>query len=76
MELRGTFTSLTVPWIPSGNRTLHCIAIEHLGLIGTSYFQWCDQDLIGRGNDGENYNCGLVERISMDPLDIKIKILL
>jgi hypothetical protein len=32
----------------------------HPGLIGTAYFQWCDQDLIGR-NDGENYNCGLVD---------------
>ena len=32
----------------------------HPGLIGTAYFQWCDQDLIGRG-DGENYNCGLVD---------------
>lgn len=34
---------------------------SHPGLIGTSYFQWCDQDLTGRGNDGENYNCGLVD---------------
>jgi hypothetical protein len=33
----------------------------HPGLIGTAYFQWCDQDLTGRGNDGENYNCGLVD---------------
>jgi len=33
-------------------------AYEHPGLIGTSWFQWCDQDLTGRGNDGENYNCG------------------
>ncbi len=33
----------------------------HPGLIGTSYFQWCDQDLTGRGNDGENYNCGMVD---------------
>lgn len=33
---------------------------SHPGLIGTAYFQWCDQDLIGRG-DGENYNCGLVD---------------
>ena len=32
----------------------------HPGLIGTAYFQWCDQDLIGRG-DGENYNCGLID---------------
>lgn len=34
---------------------------SHPGLIGTSYFQWCDQDLTGRGNDGENYNCGMVD---------------
>jgi hypothetical protein len=33
----------------------------HPSLIGTSWFQWCDQDLTGRGNDGENYNCGLVD---------------
>ncbi len=36
-------------------------AYSHPGLIGTSYFQWCDQDLTGRSNDGENYNCGLVD---------------
>jgi hypothetical protein len=36
-------------------------AYDHPGLIGTSWFQWCDQDLTGRGNDGENYNCGLVD---------------
>ena len=29
--------------------------------ISASWFQWCDQDLTGRGNDGENYNCGLVD---------------
>jgi hypothetical protein len=34
---------------------------SHRGLIGTAYFQWCDQDLTGRRNDGENYNCGLVD---------------
>ncbi len=33
----------------------------HPGLIGTAYFQWCDQDLMGRTNDGENYNCGLID---------------
>ena len=33
----------------------------HPGLIGTGYFQWNDQDLTGRRNDGENYNCGLVD---------------
>ncbi len=36
-------------------------AYSHPGLIGTGYFQWCDQDLTGRRNDGENYNCGLVD---------------
>jgi hypothetical protein len=36
-------------------------AYEHPGLIGTSWFQWCDQDLTGRAYDGENYNCGLVD---------------
>jgi hypothetical protein len=35
-------------------------AYAHPGLIGTAYFQWCDQDLTGR-MDGENYNCGLVD---------------
>jgi hypothetical protein len=35
-------------------------AYEHPGLIGTAWFQWCDQDLTGR-MDGENYNCGLVD---------------
>ena len=36
-------------------------AYAHPALIGTSYFQWCDQELTGRGYDGENYNCGLVD---------------
>lgn len=36
-------------------------AYTHPGLIGTSYFQWPDQDLTGRGYDGENLNCGLVD---------------
>jgi hypothetical protein len=36
-------------------------AYSHPGLIGTAYFQWCDQDLTGRGNDGENYNCGIID---------------
>ncbi|MDR1646166.1 MAG: hypothetical protein LBS05_10185 [Tannerellaceae bacterium] len=36
-------------------------AYAHPGLIGTGYFQWCDQDLTGRRNDGENYNCGLID---------------
>ncbi len=36
-------------------------AFSHPALIGTAWFQWCDQDLTGRGNDGENYNCGLVD---------------
>jgi len=35
-------------------------AYSHPGLIGTGYFQWCDQDLTGR-RDGENYNCGLID---------------
>ena len=35
-------------------------AYTHPGMIGTAYFQWCDQDLLGRG-DGENYNCGLID---------------
>lgn len=34
---------------------------SHPGLVGTAYFQWGDQDLTGRRNDGENYNCGLVD---------------
>ncbi len=34
---------------------------SHPSLVGTSYFQWCDQELTGRGGDGENYNCGLVD---------------
>ena len=33
---------------------------SHPRLIGTAYFQWCDQDLMGRF-DGENYNCGLID---------------
>ncbi|TVR19574.1 MAG: hypothetical protein EA391_00365, partial [Balneolaceae bacterium] len=36
-------------------------AYSHPGLIGTSYFQWPDQDLTGRAYDGENLNCGLVD---------------
>lgn len=36
-------------------------AFDHPGLIGVAYFQWADQDLTGRGYDGENYNCGLVD---------------
>jgi hypothetical protein len=36
-------------------------AYSHPGLIGTAYFQWADQDLTGRRNDGENLNCGLVD---------------
>lgn len=35
-------------------------AYAHPGLIGSAYFQWCDQDLTGR-RDGENYNCGMVD---------------
>jgi len=36
-------------------------AFAHPGLIGVAWFQWADQDLLGRGYDGENYNCGLVD---------------
>ena len=35
-------------------------AFTHPGLVGTAYFQWCDQDLLGR-SDGENYNCGIID---------------
>jgi len=35
-------------------------AYSHPGIVGTAYFQWCDQDVTGRF-DGENYNCGLVD---------------
>ncbi|MDO4948925.1 MAG: hypothetical protein Q4E55_01970 [Bacteroidales bacterium] len=35
-------------------------AFAHPNLIGTAYFQWCDQDFTGRF-DGENYNCGLID---------------
>ena len=35
-------------------------AYAHPAIIGTAYFQWCDQDLLGRF-DGENYNCGLID---------------
>ena len=35
-------------------------AYAHPGLIGTAWFQWADQDLLGR-RDGENYNCGFVD---------------
>lgn len=35
-------------------------AFSHPGIVGTAYFQWCDQDVTGRF-DGENYNCGLVD---------------
>ncbi len=33
----------------------------HPALIGTAYFQWADQSTTGRTNDGENYNCGLID---------------
>lgn len=36
-------------------------AFYHPGLIGVGYFQWSDQDVTGRSNDGENYNCGIVD---------------
>ena len=34
---------------------------SHPGIIGTAYFQWSDQELLGRSLDGENYNCGLID---------------
>jgi len=34
---------------------------SHPALIGTSYFIWTDQDLMGRTIDGENYNCGIID---------------
>ena len=36
-------------------------AYAHPGLVGTSYFIWNDQDLMGRGIDGENHNCGIID---------------
>lgn len=33
---------------------------SHPGLVGTAWFQWIDQDIMGRG-DGENYNCGMFD---------------
>lgn len=33
---------------------------SHPGLVGTTYFTWNDEDILGRF-DGENYNCGLVD---------------
>jgi len=35
-------------------------AYAHPALVGTGYFQWCDQEMSGR-NDGENYNCGVID---------------
>ncbi|MBQ8098504.1 MAG: hypothetical protein IJ244_03190 [Bacteroidaceae bacterium] len=35
-------------------------AYAHPSVVGTAYFQWSDQPLLGR-MDGENYNCGLVD---------------
>lgn len=32
----------------------------HPGLVGTAYFTWYDQDVMGRF-DGENYNCGCID---------------
>lgn len=40
------------------NYTEHAFA--HPGLIGVTWFQWCDEPILGRG-DGENYNTGLVD---------------
>jgi len=36
-------------------------AFAHPGIIGTAYFQWSDQELLGRTLDGENLNCGLID---------------
>ena len=36
-------------------------AFSHPGLIGTSWFQWTDQDLMGRSLDGENLNTGFID---------------
>jgi hypothetical protein len=33
---------------------------SHPALIGTTYFQWCDQDVSGR-SDGENFNQGVFD---------------
>ena len=33
---------------------------SHPGLVGTTYFTWNDEDILGRF-DGENYNCGLID---------------
>lgn len=33
---------------------------SHPALIGTAYFTWNDQDILGR-MDGENYNCGCID---------------
>jgi len=35
-------------------------AYSHPSIVGTGYFQWCDQDITGR-RDGENYNCGIID---------------
>ena len=36
-------------------------AFAHPGLIGTSWFQWTDQDIMGRSLDGENLNSGFID---------------
>ena len=35
-------------------------AYSHPGMVGTGYFQWFDEDIMGR-NDGENYGCGYID---------------
>lgn len=35
-------------------------AFAHPGLVGTTYFTWYDECVMGRF-DGENYNCGLID---------------
>ena len=35
-------------------------AFSYPNMIGISWFQWNDQEILGR-NDGENYNIGLID---------------
>lgn len=46
-------------------------AYSHPAIVGTGYFQWCDQDITGRG-DGENYNCGLID-VTDRPYEAQVK---
>lgn len=38
---------------------------SHPALVGTAYFQWCDQPNTGRTLDGENYNCGIIDVVDL-----------